>query len=113
MRSDRERLLDILDAIERIEKYVRKGKKAFYSDELIQSWMTQNIQIIGEAAVRMSEEFKGKNSAVPWQQIIAMRNILVHAYFKIDLDEVWAVIERDVPRLRTSIVDIIKNLPSP
>ena len=55
MRSERERLLDILEAIERIEKYVAEGKSAFEEDELIQNWMVNHITVIGEPCRSLSD----------------------------------------------------------
>lgn len=110
MRSDRERLLDILEAIERIEKYVKKGRDHFFADELVQSWMAQQILIIGEAASTLSESLREVHKDVPWREIIAMRNILVHAYFKIDPDEVWAVVEKDIPVMKKQIQLIIDSM---
>lgn len=89
MRSERERLLDILEAIERIEKYAAKGKRAFEADELIQNWMVNHITVIGEASRSLSDEFQARYANVPWADIIGMRNILVHHYFGIDEDAVW------------------------
>ena len=60
MRSERERLLDILEAIERIEKYADEGKVAFESDELIQNWMVHHIEIIGEACRSLSSDFQAE-----------------------------------------------------
>ena len=88
MRSERERLLDILEAIERIEKYAAEGKAAFEADELIQNWMVNHISVIGEACRSLSPEFQAYHSSVPWADIIGMRNILVHHYFGIDEDAV-------------------------
>ena len=62
MRDDREWLLDILEAIERIEKYSSRGKRAFEEDELIQSWIVHHQQIIGEALRSISEDFRGKHN---------------------------------------------------
>ena len=58
MRSDRERLLDMLEAIEAIERYIARGQKAFLEDELLQVWVAHHIQVLGEAAARISEEFR-------------------------------------------------------
>ncbi len=58
MRSERERLLDILEAIERIEKYAAKGKRAFKNDELIQNWMVNHITVIGEACRALPDDFQ-------------------------------------------------------
>ena len=88
MRDDRVYLLDILEAIERIEKYTAQGREAFEVNELIQTWVVHHIQIIGEATRKLSQDLRIHYSEVPWTQIMAMRNILVHDYFRIDLDEV-------------------------
>ena len=110
MRSERERMLDILEAIERIEKYADDGKEIFESDELIQTWMVHHIEIIGEACRSLSDEFQAQHANVPWADIIGMRNILVHHYFGIDTDAVWSVIEKDIPELKLNIEMIIKKI---
>src|ERR1043165_204160 len=100
MRDDRERLLDILEAIERIDRYAARGRAAFERDELIQNWITHQLQIIGEAAARISPDLRESYPGVPWRQIIGMRNVLTHGYFEIDLDIVWSVVERDLGKLQ-------------
>jgi uncharacterized protein with HEPN domain len=111
MRSERERLLDILEAIERIEKYAEEGKEIFESDELIQTWVVHHITIIGEACSKLSNEFQARYANVPWADIIGMRNILVHHYFGIDTDAVWSVVEHDLPELKFNVQAILKGLP--
>jgi uncharacterized protein with HEPN domain len=103
MRSDRERLADILEAIEKIERYVPRGKAAFENDELFQVWIVRHLQIIGEAANRVSAETETAFPSVPWKKMIGMRHILVHGYFEIDLDLVWSVIENDLQSLKQEI----------
>ncbi len=65
MRDDRVRLGDILEAIKRVERYAKRGRKAFQSDELIQNWVIHHIQIIGEAAGKLSEPFRKAHTEVP------------------------------------------------
>jgi len=67
MRSDRERLLDILEAIERIEKYAAHGKHAFETNELIQNWMVNHISVIGEACRLYPMIFKHATQMYPGQ----------------------------------------------
>jgi uncharacterized protein with HEPN domain len=110
MRSERERLLDILEAIERIEKYEDDGKAAFLSDELIQTWMVHHIEIIGEACRSLSDEFQARHANIPWADIIGMRNILIHHYFGIDAEAVWSVVERDIPELKLNLQAILKTI---
>ena len=82
MRNNRERLLDMLEAIERIEKYATRGETAFRLDELIQSWMVQNIQVIGEAARALSQDFRDEYRDIPWTNIVGMRHVMVQRTLK-------------------------------
>jgi uncharacterized protein with HEPN domain len=86
LRDPAERLLDILEAITAIERYSNCEKRAFESDELLQTWFVRNLQIIGEAARTIPEEVRELAPSIPWPQIGGMRNILVHGYFEIDTD---------------------------
>jgi uncharacterized protein with HEPN domain len=103
MRSDRERLLDIAEAIENIKRYLSRGKIAFEADEMFQVWVVRNLQIIGEAANRITEETQSQYPSIPWKKIIGMRHILVHGYFEIDLEIVWSVIQNDLPNLEVQV----------
>jgi uncharacterized protein with HEPN domain len=107
MRDDREKLLDIKEAIENVQKYASRGAVAFRKDELIQTWVLHHIQILGEAAAKLSDEFQEKHPEIPWFKIIGMRNILVHDYFSIDIEAVWSVVENDLPVLYEQIVKLL------
>ena len=109
MRDDRGRLQDILDAIKRIERYAKRGRRVFEEDELVHTWMIHHIQIIGEAASKLTPTFRKTHHQVPWPQIIKMRHVLVHDYLGIDLAEVWAVVERDLPAMKKQVSDILKR----
>jgi len=111
MRDDRARLLDIQEAIERIERYTARGRAAFEQDELIQNWVVHHIQIIGEASRAISADFRAQHPKVPWTEIIGMRNVLVHHYFGIDLNAVWSVVERDLPDLERAIAAMLEEQP--
>jgi uncharacterized protein with HEPN domain len=103
-------LQDILEAVERIERYAKRGREAFERDELVQTWVVHHLQIIREAARGLSDALKTAHSEVPWPQIVAMRNVLVHAYFGVDADEVWSAVERDLPQLKRNVVAILKEM---
>jgi len=110
MRDDRERLRDILEAIGRIEKYAARGRSIFDEDELIQTWVVHHLQIIGEAVRALSDQTTSVSNDVEWNKIIGMRNILVHNYFGIDSDIVWAVIENDLQTLKAKVSDVLAEL---
>ena len=73
MRSDRERLIDIPEAIEKIERYVSRGRNAFDSDELLQVWVIHHLQTVGEAASKLDRNFQNNCPEIPWAQIVAGR----------------------------------------
>lgn len=103
MRRDDERLRDILDAIAAIKRYANEGRQAFNERELIQVWIVHHLQIIGEAANSLSDELVDQYSEVPWAQIIAFRNIVVHEYFRVSLNLVWAIVQNNLPGLKETV----------
>jgi uncharacterized protein with HEPN domain len=111
VRDDRERLRDILDAAAKIRTRVQRGRYRFNDDEDLQIVLTHLIQIVGEAASRLSPELTGRNPHIPWRQITGMRHRVVHDYFAVDLDILWAAATVEVPRLADEIRSILARLP--
>ncbi len=110
MRDDRERLLDIAEAIDRIERHVADGGVAFERDELVQTWVVHNLQIIGEAVRAISPELRAEYPDVSWSRITGMRNILVHGYFAVDVNLVRTVFIRDIPELKKQVAEILSQI---
>ena len=108
MRKPEERLLDMLEAIQRIEKYAARGRRDFVDDELIQTYVVHNLQIFGEAAFKLSPEYRQQHPEIPWAKIMGMRHILVHDYFQIDLEIVWAVVEKELPTLKKQLQALVQ-----
>jgi uncharacterized protein with HEPN domain len=81
--------------------------EAFQKSELLRSAVVQKLAIIGEAAARVSEDLKTRHPQVPWPQIVAFRNILVHAYIGIDWDVVWRAARSRCPVLREQAAGIL------
>jgi uncharacterized protein with HEPN domain len=89
MRRDELYLRDIIEATDHIRGFLDEfDLQKFLKSELVRSAVAQKLAIIGEAAGRVSESLQGRHAEVPWPQIVAFRNILIHAYFGIDWDEV-------------------------
>ena len=109
MRSDRERLLDILEAIERIEKYAT-SRGILNQNELVQTWTIYYLQVIGEAARSLSDDFRNRHPDITWSDIIGMRNVLAHRYFGIDVGLVWDAVERGLPDLKRKVEAILPGL---
>ena len=111
MRDDRERLRDILEAIERIEKHTSAGRSVLDKEELVQTWVVYHLMILGEACRALSPTFRAKHPEDVWAQASGLRNIIVHHYFGIDLEIVWGVVERDLPAFRKLIQEILLSEP--
>jgi uncharacterized protein with HEPN domain len=107
MRSDADRLQDISEAIERIERYAARGKDAFYQDELLQTWILHHLLIIGEACRALSQEFRTAHQDEIWADAAGLRNVIVHHYFGVDHEVVWGVVESDLPALKRLVQEII------
>ena len=103
MRDDRERLADVLAAIDRIRRHVQNDRARFETDELLQNAMLHWIEISGEAARGVSDKVREAHPEVRWRVIIDMRNQVSHGYFDIDLNVVWNTVTRDIPHLRESV----------
>ena len=108
MRRDIQRIQDVLDAIRMIEKHTPSGKVDFDNNELVRMWCLKHIEIIGEAVANVSDEFRELHPGIPWRQITAMRNQLIHGYFGIDWDIVWDVVERDMQPLKAAVEKILR-----
>ena len=109
MRDDRVRLMDMLEAIERIEKYAQSGQTEFLRNELIQNWIIHHLQILGEAAFKVSKDFQQMYPSLLWPNMTGMRHILVHNYFEINTSIVWSVVENELPVLKPKIQAILNQ----
>ncbi len=96
-------LAQILERIERIILYTAGGKNAFYNDPLVQDAVIRNFEVIGEAAKRIPDEYRGKHPSIPWRALAGFRDVLIHQYEGVSIAEVWQIIERDLPDLKISI----------
>lgn len=112
MRDYTERLKDIQEAITDIEKYAVRGEKAFFENELIQVWIIHHLQIIGEASSTIPESFTRLHSEIPWQDMKDFRNLVVHEYFRVNLDTVWSITQEEIPNLKQKINQILSDLES-
>ncbi len=100
-------LKHIINAISRIEEYTREiGYEDFIKNHLVQDGVIRQIEIIGEATKRLSNDIREKYSDVPWKDIAGMRDKLIHDYFGIDIDAVWDTVEKDLPVLKKKIINI-------
>jgi uncharacterized protein with HEPN domain len=103
---------DIWESLEKIQRYTSKlTQKAFSVDEKTIDAVVRNLEIIGEAANRLPEEFKSKHKTISWRKIIGLRNRIVHDYFGVDLEIVWRILKDDVPDFHSFVKKIREKLP--
>lgn len=98
----------ILDAITAIENYLAGiPKDKFKSTPLLQDGVLRQLEIIGEAAGKLSEEFRASHTNIPWNEIIGLRNRVIHAYFNVNLDIIWEIAQNDLKSLQKDIAEMI------
>lgn len=101
----------MLDACRMLREHLGGSRKALESDPVAQAAAQRWIEIIGEAASRLSPALRAQHPGVPWTEVIGMRHILAHGYFDIDIDIVWQVVDRDAVTLETALGGILAELP--
>jgi uncharacterized protein with HEPN domain len=98
-RSDDLRLADIHEAAAQLEMVVAGGRAAFDADWMRQRAAERLLEIIGEAANAMSEEFKRNHPKVPWRHVVNLPHLLAHHYHRVDIDQIWTIASVNVPSL--------------
>lgn len=104
-------LRDMLEAAEKAEHFVAgMDFAAFKGDEKTAFAVVRALEIIGEAARHIPEPLRKRYPKVPWEDIVGMRNIVVHGYFNVDLEVIWRTVQDDLPPLRASLARILADL---
>jgi uncharacterized protein with HEPN domain len=103
VKDDNVYLRHMRDALDRIASYTSAGREAFAEQTVVQDAVLRNLEIVGEASKRVSEQVKVNAPEVPWRIIAGMRDKLIHDYPGVDLDIVWQTVERDLPFVRQHI----------
>ena len=97
-------LNDIRESIDRIEEYTEgMSLEDFSGDRKSVDAVARNLQIIGEAANRLPDEFKESHSDVEWHKIVGLWHRIIHEYFGVDLEIIWQILQKDIPELRRSL----------
>jgi len=97
VKDDRLYLIHIREAVEWIEDYTREGKEAFLADHKTQDAVLRNLHTLAESTQRISRELKDKCPQVDWRTLSAFRNVVVHDYLGVSLDQIWDIVENDLP----------------
>jgi uncharacterized protein with HEPN domain len=106
--DDTARLGHIYDAICRIESYVNGvDKPVFLANDMMQDAVVRQLEIIGEAARNISEEMQEEHPELPWFEMRAIRNKIVHDYLEINTEIIWDTVKNDLPALRPQIAKLL------
>ncbi|MBI2327191.1 DUF86 domain-containing protein [Candidatus Curtissbacteria bacterium] len=101
---------DILTSVERIKDYTKNlSKEDFLKDLKTIDAVVRNIEILGEAARNIPEDFKEKYPELPWSKMISMRNKVIHEYSGIDLEILWQTVQEDIPSLEDQVKELVEN----
>jgi uncharacterized protein with HEPN domain len=104
-------LVDILESAKMAWDYVfDKSWDEFYEDVQCQDAVVRRIEIIGEAARRLSQETRDKYPQIPWREMTSMRNLVIHEYDVVDINQVWDTVQNKIPPL---IEELTKIVPPP
>jgi uncharacterized protein with HEPN domain len=110
MRTDRLRLLDAIEQTQLISTFAEHGREAFLNHVLVQSAILHRLALLGEACRAVSVEVREAHAEIPWPQIIAFRNVVVHQYFGIDLELVWAIVTERIEILGAQLQAVVDSV---
>jgi uncharacterized protein with HEPN domain len=111
MQRDAANLLDILQsAVKAVEYTEGVHVDEFLKNTIIQDAVIRRMEIIGEAARRISQDCKNKYPDLPWKEMTSMRNLLIHEYDDVDGEEVWLTVKNDLPKLISALQIIVDKL---
>ncbi len=103
MKNARLYLHHILERCYRITRFIGPGRETFMTSEVVQDAVIRNVEVIGEAAKRVSADARSRLASLDWKAICGMRDVLIHDYIGVDLDEVWNVASSRIPELQNCV----------
>lgn len=107
MKDDRIYLRHIVEAIQDIEKYTIAGYAAFMCERMQQDAVIRKLEVIGEAVKQLSPAIRATHVDIQWREIAAMRDKMIHEYFGVNLDIVWAAVVQNLPELKQAAMEIL------
>jgi len=104
-------LRHILDAIDKIDSYLLGIEESgFVQQSLIQDGVIRQLEVIGEAVRQVSTQLRARHPQIPWQDIVGMRDKLIHHYFGVDIEMVWLTATADLPVLKSAVTEMLNSL---
>jgi uncharacterized protein with HEPN domain len=111
MNRDRAPLSQILEHIEFAIEFAGDDRSRFMSSRISQSAVIRELEVIGEAAKRVSATTRGSGTDVPWRSMTGFKNVAIHQYDDVDLDRVWEIVSVDLPRIRGTVRTLLTDIP--
>lgn len=105
--SDAARLADIFERIDRIRRATAGGKEEFFASEVIQDAVVRSLEVIGEAAKNITSETRRRHPRVRWKDMARFRDLAIHHYGKVLIEEVWLIVSKDLPVVRSSLGGVV------
>ena len=105
MKDERLYLVHTLDCISWVRRYTEDGEEAFYTDRKTQDAVLRNLQVLAQSCMRLPASLRERRAEVDWRGLAGFRNIVVHDYLRIDLEEVWVIIRDDLSPLATVMAE--------
>jgi len=111
MRDDGVYLRHIRECVRRIKENTAEGRDRFMASHTLQDAVLRNLQTLAESTRRLSEVAKATRPDIEWRRIAAFRNVIVHNYLGMDVEQIWTIIERDVPLLEAAVTTMLEPKP--
>ena len=110
--GDRIRVQHVLEAIELIEGFMeRRTMEDLSNDAMLRFAVVKQLEVIGEATSRITEGTLAMEPTIAWKQVVLMRHVLVHDYYRIDVPTVWSTVTNDLPALKQAVERLLVALP--
>lgn len=110
MSGDRVILQHILDAINAIERYAAVGYEEYIAHSQWSDSIIRQCMVIGEATKRLTNDSRANAPEIEWSSVAGLRDVLIHRYSEVDEDELWKIVERDLPTLKQAVIRLIAAL---
>jgi uncharacterized protein with HEPN domain len=98
----------IRDALADVQRYTRDGREAFLGSSLVQDAVARKLEVVGEAARNLPQTFRDRWPGVPWRDMVDLRNVLIHEYFRLNLRRIWDIVEQELPGLLAQMQAILE-----
>ena len=109
MKTDRMYLEHIQEAMSKIEAYTADGRAVFNAEPMRQDAVIRNFEIIGEAVKRLSNAATQKAPEINWRDVAGLRDVLIHNYMGVDLDEIWNIVTNNLPQLKQAVQKMLSK----